>query len=358
MTRQTSSCRRLLACGAAALLLAGSGAATAKDSRSYVAEKTVARSDKPFADKPANFQFVVVGDRTGRHRPGVFEQAMKQVDALQPEFVINVGDLVEGYSEDMAEVGRQWDELKPAIDGLGMPFFYVPGNHDLSNDGMRKIWRERFGADYYHFVYKDVLFIVLNTEDPPQPERSRTALFQQYGGEAMATVMRALQGDRAQAQALFASDPKLAELAKKIVDSDQVNFSADQVASVKKALAANPDARWTFLLMHRPGWRYDSPQFKEIERLLQGRRYTMLAGHFHKYAYEQRDGHDYIQLGTTGGTHATSPDDPGSVDHVTWITMTDNGPSIANLRLDGMFDRKGPTPAAPAAQASPAAPGH
>jgi hypothetical protein len=32
----------------------------------------VPHTAKPFVDQPENFQFVIVGDRTGGHRPGVF----------------------------------------------------------------------------------------------------------------------------------------------------------------------------------------------------------------------------------------------------------------------------------------------
>lgn len=332
----------LPACGAALALLAGCQSAPERAGEVYAGAPDVARTGKPFANDPDDFQFVVIGDRTGGHRPGVFERALQQVEGLRPEFVINVGDLIEGYIEDRAEVLRQWEEIRPSIDGLSMPFFYVPGNHDLSNETMRAVWHERYGADFYHFVYRDVLFIVLNTEDPPQPEKSRMQLYRQYGAEPMMKVLRALQGDPSAAKTLFASDPLLAELAAKIMASEQANFSPGQIESVRRALAENPKARWTFLLMHRPAWRLESPAFREIESLLQGRPFTALAGHFHKYQYESRGGRDYIQLGTVGGTLGTTFGDPAGVDHVMWVTMTDAGPRITNIRLDGMFDRHGP----------------
>jgi len=46
---------------------------------------------------------------------------------------------------------------------LEMPFFRVPGNHDIANKVAQELWRERHGATYYHFVYKDVLFLVLDS---------------------------------------------------------------------------------------------------------------------------------------------------------------------------------------------------
>ncbi|MCA0209883.1 MAG: metallophosphoesterase [Proteobacteria bacterium] len=304
----------------------------------------VARTQKDFAGGADEFRFVVIGDRTGKHRPGVFEDAMDKVEALHPDFVINIGDLIEGNSEDRAQLGNEWDEVNAAINRLSVPFFYVPGNHDLTNEVQRSEWRKRLGADYYSFTYKGALFLVLNTEDPPQPRIARMALFQQYGGEAMKTVFEALQGEPAKAEALFAGDPKLAELAGKIRGSENVAFSADQVKMVREALAKNPKARWTFVLMHRPAWKVDSPAFREIETMLKGRPYTVLAGHYHKYAYEERGGQDYVQLGTTGGMPGGATDDPAVVDHVMWVSVADGAPRVSNLKLDGFFGKQGPSP--------------
>jgi hypothetical protein len=328
---------KLGACAAAALLL---GAGSPPAYRPGAAD--VPRTEKPFGDHPADFNFVVLGDRTGKHRPGVFEAALKQVEQFHPEFVINVGDLIEGNTEDRAKLASEWGEITAATEAIDIAFFYVPGNHDLSNEVMRSDWRKRLGADYYSFTYKNVLFLVLNTEDPPQPQNARAPLLEQYGAGAMARVSKALQGDPAEAEALFRSDPKLAELAEKLKRSEKVNFSADQLAMVRKALAANKKPRWTFVLMHRPAWKVDSAEFRGIEKLLAGRPYTVLAGHYHKYAYEQRAGRDYIQLGTTGGMPGAGPDDPGVVDHLMWISVTGGQPRISNIRLDGIFDCRGP----------------
>lgn len=48
---------------------------------------------------PDNFQFAIVTDRTGGHRPGIFEDAIGKLNLLQPEFVMSLGDLIEGYTD-------------------------------------------------------------------------------------------------------------------------------------------------------------------------------------------------------------------------------------------------------------------
>lgn len=299
----------------------------------------VPRTDKAFLDDPDNFHFAIVGDRTGGHRPGVFEHAMQQINWMQPEFVINVGDLVEGYTHDEAQMNKEWQEVNGMIDSLQMPFFYVVGNHDLSNDAMAQFWRTHLGADYYHFVYKNVLFLALNTEDPPNAEQRKKAML----GIDPAILERAIAALRAGPEQTrsAAADPQVAK-AIAVMTSDQVTISAAQVEQVRQALAANTDVRWTVVLMHKPAWRYPSTEFEQIEALLAKRPYTVFAGHFHYYQHEQRNGRDYIQLGTTGGVRGQHTSGPGDLDHIAWVTMTAQGPKIANINLQHLHDRRGP----------------
>lgn len=305
----------------------------------------VPQTKQPFKNDPDDFQFVIIGDRTGGHRAGVFEHAMRQIDWLQPEFVIGVGDNIEGYSEDPAELKRQWDELDGMVNSLDMRFFYVPGNHDISNLTQRDLWRQRLGRDYYHFVYKNVLFIALSTEDPPN-SGGKKELRDKVDKVKIGRAIKALQEDPDMKGEIFAKEPELAYIARAFRDADRPTFSAEQLAYVKQALADNANVRWTVLLMHKPAWRYDSPEFREIEALLANRPYTMFAGHLHTYDHTVRNGRDYVQMGTTGGMF--NGEHGGAMDHVMWVTMTDQGPEMANIRLDGLLDRRGPkAPARP-----------
>ena len=111
---------------------------------------------------PDQFQFAVISDRTGGHRAGVFSRAVELLNLLQPEFVLSVGDLIEGYAG-AGEAREQWKEFQGYVGKLQMPFFYVAGNHDVSNAAQVKLWKEKFGRTYYSFTYKNVLFLMLNT---------------------------------------------------------------------------------------------------------------------------------------------------------------------------------------------------
>jgi 3',5'-cyclic AMP phosphodiesterase CpdA len=289
-------------------------------------------TDREFGGGPDEFQFAVVGDRTGgANVQGTFALAMGQLNLLQPEFVINVGDIIEGYAADEAELIEMWEDAEALTGKLHMPFFYTRGNHDVSFPGGKEMWLERRGPGYYSFVYKDVLFLVLDTEDSPRPEPPPDML------EKIKLYERLQTEDPARAKEMlaeFMSDEAIVAALGQPVD-----FPEAQLAWVEQALAANPDARWTFLFMHEPCWENPSESFQQIETLLGDRDYTFIAGHLHYYDYDQVNGRDHITMGPAGASW--HHDGEGNVDHVMWVTMTDDGPEMANIALKGVFDRRG-----------------
>jgi len=116
----------------------------------------------------------------------------------------------------------------------------------------------------------------------------------------------------------------------------------EQVNYFKDILAKHPEVKWTFVLGYRPVRQSPEidPVFLELEAALQGRSYTVITGHAHTYDYDNRFGMDYLRLSTTGGKWILPP--PLNVDHILWVTMTtDDGPSMANITLDGIFDKIG-----------------
>ncbi len=51
-----------------------------------------------------------------------------------------------------------------------------------------------------------------------------------------------------------------------------------------------------------------------------------------------RNGKSYIRLATTGGVSTLDGPIVGTFDHIVWVTMTDDGPVMANLLLEGILD--------------------
>ena len=126
-------------------------------------------------------------------------------------------------------------------------------------------------------------------------------------------------------------------------DADQpawYEISDEQEQYIMDVLDKHKDVRWTFFMMHHPLWRRDNNQLEKIEAKLQseGRKYTMFAGHVHRYMHNLRQGNHYYTLATTGGGSSLRGPQFGEFDHVTWVTVSEEGPVMANLWLDGILD--------------------
>jgi len=169
---------------------------------------------------------------------------------------------------------------------LDAPFFRTPGNHDLANKTAQEVWLNRYGATFYYFVYRDVLFMVLDSEDNSRPAplpgmKEKIELYNRLQVE-----------DPAKAQAMlgeFMSDEAVSAGLSKPVE-----FSETQLNWIKETLD------------------------------------------------EHIDGVEYITMGPTGASF--HHEGPGNVDHIMWVTMTENGPQMGNIALKGLFDRKGLDP--------------
>ncbi|MEZ5894257.1 MAG: metallophosphoesterase [Parvularculaceae bacterium] len=303
----------------------------AADPSSFTHE--VAGEQKPWLSErfdaaPDKFTFAIISDLNGGERAGVFSLAVDQINLLRPEFVVSVGDLIDGPSEDAASLQQEWDSFDERAAKLRAPFFHVGGNHDLTGEALREFWAARYGPLYYSFVYKNALFLVLDTEDNT-PERMKEIF------EARNAAIKVLDGPNPEA----ARDMEYFKMPERISGA----VGAEQAAYFEKAIADHPDVRWIFLFMHKPVWqREDDNPFKRIEAALKDRPYSLFNGHFHSYSHTEKNGRDYIILGTTGGGQDAA--DEHSFDHITLVTMDEGGPSIATLRMDGVLDKSGALP--------------
>jgi hypothetical protein len=74
-------------------------------------------------DHKNKFNFVVVTDRTGGERKGIWEKGIEKINLMQPAFVVSVGDLINGYTEDLSKIDQEWSEFNSFVKKLEMPFF-------------------------------------------------------------------------------------------------------------------------------------------------------------------------------------------------------------------------------------------
>lgn len=276
-----------------------------------------------FDDPVDKFSFGIVTDLNGGEREGIFEVAVEQLNLLRPELIVTVGDLVEGTSSQADSIRAEYDDFDRRARKAVAPLFHVGGNHDLTDPVMRQVWKERYGAHYYYFVYKNVLFLMLDTEDHTDQRRQEI----HEARQAAIKVMDGPEPEKAREMEYFRMPERVTG-----------NIGKEQAAYFQQVVADHPEVYWTVLFMHKPVWKREGEgSLEPIEQALGNRPYTVFNGHFHSYAHSVKNNRDHMILGTTGGHQGA--DDPNSFDHVTWVTMTREGPSIANLRLDGILDK-------------------
>ena len=116
------------------------------------------------------FHFVVLGD-SQFHNPAKFNRIIDQTNLLMPSFVIQVGDLIEGYNDDADQVAKEWSRFKKQINPLSpIPFLPVPGNHDVYNanrkvdKALEKLYVNHWGSLFKTFRYKNAQFFLINTD--------------------------------------------------------------------------------------------------------------------------------------------------------------------------------------------------
>lgn len=105
---------------------------------------------------------------------GRMKYVVQDINALAPDFVINLGDLIHpvpgvphAYKDAVARFLEQTANLE-------CPQYLVPGNHDVGDkpidwapagvvcDDYLALWEEYFGPHYYAFEHKGIHFLVVN----------------------------------------------------------------------------------------------------------------------------------------------------------------------------------------------------
>jgi hypothetical protein len=235
---------------------------------------------------PAAVRFAVLGDRTGTHEPGIHGQIIAEIERLRPDFVIGVGDMIEGYSQDTTAVKKEWAEYEDLIDGLTMPVHLIPGNHDIWDDASEVLFRRRIGMPYYSFDEGGIHFIVLDTSRYPTVD----------------------------------------------------DFPDDQVQWLIDDLEGHRDAAYTIAVFHIPYW---------IETVAEGEpdRFhavfveygvdAVFTGHYHVYFSGRFDGILYTSIGSSGG--GCEPGLTGLKYHYAWVTVDGDGISVAPIRMGSVL---------------------
>ncbi|HEY4214330.1 MAG TPA: metallophosphoesterase [Steroidobacteraceae bacterium] len=92
-----------------------------------------------------------------------FREAIAKIRALpsKPAFIVHTGDITQ------LSKPNEFDDAEQIIKEAGLPVFYVPGEHDMLDEGGGKAYLERFGkgtrgTGWYSFDSHGVHFVALN----------------------------------------------------------------------------------------------------------------------------------------------------------------------------------------------------
>jgi hypothetical protein len=288
--------RTALAAALALLIAPATAQSTAQPTTQPVDAGTDSAAALAAPDASDSFTFVVFPDRTGGPASGVrvLEKAVETAAWLDPDLVMTVGDLIEGYGPPEPWL-EQMREYKSVMARLPMPWYPVAGNHDLyarphTDAGHADLYREHFGPLYYAFTHKFARFIVL------------------FSDEAMSF-----------------RDP-----------ANTQNMSDEQLAWLRDDLAAS-DAERVFVFIHHPRWldRYEGSNWPQVHRVLADHPapVTVFAGHVHHIRDDGVvDGVRYLTLGTLGA-HPSRQAPHASIDHVTLVHARPDRESVVHVPI-------------------------
>ena len=232
-------------------------------------------NDIQFQSTP--YHFAIIGDRTGEGSDpwAVFDSAIQQINDRNPDFVVMIGDIIQGGARGDLAVQSRWQEAFRHLEKLVPPLFMIPGNHDINSQTTYEIWRRNMGNTYFRFVYGDNLFLFLNTEEG-------------YGGHGR-------------------------------------GFGKEQLAFINASLDSISASGEIFIFMHRPPWLEKGPlnsQWTTIEKKLEGKRFSLVTGHLHVLGEKVDEGNRYLIVGPTGGKMRLARNPSlGMVQHYTWVEV-------------------------------------
>ncbi len=222
-----------------------------------------------------------------------YNDILQKINLLRPDYVINTGDMIMGYTQDSSLLEKEWSAFMDVSSQITVPYFLTVGNHDVSDSLSLRIYKSHFGNDMYYekVIDKRIHLIFLNSEE------------------------------------FFEEDT---------FSNEQLQFLDTTLSNIKDGIA--------LIFLHRPIWKYgkwDNDYWKRvIDPILDKHKNVVrcvIAGHQHNYQYEIRNGIEYYITGGGGGP-LREEEKFGAFYHFMFITIDDNNNMyVAVIKENGIL---------------------
>ena len=265
--------------------------------------------------EPSRFEALLFSDTqpmTTAELDYIRDDVLAELVGTEAKFGMTMGDVT---YDDLSVMPR----LNRLIAQLGIPWYNVPGNHELNFDAVDdryslETFKRYYGPPYYAFEYGEALFVVLDNIEYQGSGQSDPGDVRGNGGYI-------------------------------------ANFGKRQLTWLRRELAHVPEDRLIFLAMHSPLETYlsDGPGVttqdrRELFKLISGRENLYaVAGHTHTtehHYFGEDDGfkgpgklHHHI-LATVSGAWWSGPFDPRGIPTTDQADGTPNGYHV--LEVDGV----------------------
>jgi Icc protein len=200
--------------------------------------------------QPESFRFVILGDRTGEARPGVYEQVWKEAAVEDPAFVVTAGDIIEGLHD--ATAPAEWQEMERILEPYRRYRLYLtPGNHDIWSAASERLFRQH-AAHPPHYSFDQ--------------------------GQAHFTILDNSRSDE---------------------------LSVEELTFLEQDLKAHAAQPVKFIFSHRPSWlirvALHNPNFTLHQLARQYGVQYVIAGHVHQMLRFDLQGVTYLSMPSAGG---------------------------------------------------------